>query len=121
MIRIKPPARIASLLASATEMLYAVGAGDRVVAVSHECDWPAEVATKPRVTRARIDSGAASGDIDAEVKSLLAAGGPLYEIDESQLTALAPELIVTQAQCDVCAVRYADVLDAVARNPALYG
>jgi len=89
----RQPARIASLLASATEILYGIGAGARVVAVSHECDYPPEVALKPRVTRALVDSSAASGEIDVQVKQLLAAGGPLYEIDEPRLA----ELLTTSA------------------------
>lgn len=114
-----PPQRIASLLASATEMLYGLGLGERVVAVSHECDWPAEVLHQPRVTRSRVDSQAASDAIDEQVKQMLAAGAALYEVDVEQLVRLAPELIVTQAQCDVCAVRYEDVLAIVAHEPAL--
>ncbi len=115
------PQRIASLLASATEILYCVGAGQRVVAVSHECDWPADAAHKPRVTRTKIDASAPSAAIDEQVRELLAAGEPLYEIDVEKLVALAPELIVTQSQCDVCAVRLADVEACVASYPALQG
>ena len=113
------PERIASLLASATEILYGLGLGDRVVAVSHECDFPAEVRDKPRATFTNIAVGAPSGQIDVEVRELLAAGSPLYEIDVAQLTALRPDLIVTQAQCDVCAVKYDDVLTVVRTTPAL--
>jgi iron complex transport system substrate-binding protein len=111
--------RIASLLASATEMICGLGLSDRLVAVSHECDFPAEVLDRPRVTRSLVDDRAASGDIDQQVKDRTAAGEALYEIDEVQLAELAPGLIVTQAQCDVCAVRFEDVLAAVARQPAL--
>lgn len=113
------PARIASLLASATEMLYGLGVGDRVVAVSHECDFPPEVRGKPRATFTNIAVGAPSGQIDAEVRQRLAAGSPLYEIDAAQLATLRPDLIVTQAQCDVCAVKYDDVLEVVRTQPAL--
>jgi iron complex transport system substrate-binding protein len=111
--------RIVSLLSSATEILYLLGLGDRVVGVSHECDFPLEATTKPRVTRSHVNSSAGSLAIDEQVKSLLAEDAPLYEIDVPQLVELAPDLIVTQAQCDVCAVRYEDVLAAVAREPAL--
>ena len=111
--------RIVSLLSSATEILFAIGAGDRVVAVSHECDYPPEVAHLPRATRSHIDSSQTSGDIDAQVKRLIESGGALYDIDRDLLRALAPDLIVTQAQCDVCAVRYQDVLDFVGAEPAL--
>ena len=113
------PRRIASLLASGTEILYALGLGDRVVAVSHECDFPAEVAGKPRVTFTHVDAQASSGEIDTQVRERTAAGEALYEIDVEQLAALEPELIVTQSQCDVCAVRYADVVDAVQNDPRL--
>jgi iron complex transport system substrate-binding protein len=114
-----PHQRIASLISSATEMLYALGLGDRVVAVSHECDYPAAVRTRPRATRTTIAPEASSGQIDEQVRRLIEQGRPLYEIDRALLTELRPDLIVTQAQCDVCAVRYADVLDAVRDTPEL--
>jgi iron complex transport system substrate-binding protein len=109
--------RIASLLASSTEILYALGLGDRVIAVSHECDFPRDAVGKPRVTMTNIVATAGSREIDTQVGAMLAAGEPLYRIDEALLTSLEPDLIVTQAQCDVCAVKYADVLDFVARGP----
>ena len=105
--------RIASLLSAATEILYGLGLSDEVVAVSHECDYPHEVAAKPRVTRSNVDSGRSSDDIDRQVREQVAAGGAVYEIDAERLVAVAPDLIVTQAQCDVCAVRYDDVLALV--------
>jgi iron complex transport system substrate-binding protein len=111
--------RIASLISSATEMLYALGLGDAIVAVSHECDFPPAAATKPRATFSRVDSTAPSGAIDTQVKQLCAAGEPLYDIDRDLLRQLRPDLIVTQAQCDVCAVRYQDVVDFVAGEPLL--
>jgi iron complex transport system substrate-binding protein len=111
--------RIASLLSAATEILYGLGLGEQVVAVSHECDYPLEVAAKPRVTRSNVDSARPSDEIDREVREHVAAGGALYEIDAERLAAMAPDLIVTQAQCDVCAVRYADVLALVSERPEL--
>jgi iron complex transport system substrate-binding protein len=102
--------RIVSLLSSATEMLFALGLGDQLLAVSHECDWPPAALNLPRATRSRIDSRQPSLVIDAQVKQFLASGEPLYEIDESLVRQLAPDLIITQAQCDVCAIRLADVL-----------
>ncbi len=111
--------RIASLLASGTEILYALGLGDRVVAVSHECDYPAEAARKPRVTRTLVDAAGTSRQIDEQVRGMSAGGAALYEIDAARLAALRPDLIVTQAQCDVCAVRYADVVCAVETMPEL--
>lgn len=113
--------RIASLLASSTEILYGLGLGDCVVAVSHECDFPDEVRSKPRVTHTRVQAEASSRDIDEQVKAACAAGEALYQIDVAKLVELRPDLIVTQAQCDVCAVRYADVVSAVRDNAALSG
>lgn len=111
--------RIASLLSSATEILYGIGVGDRVVAVSHECDFPLEVGEKPRVTHTRVPVEAASRQIDEHVRAMAAKGEPLYQIDMAALAALRPDLIVTQVQCDVCAVKYSDVLEAVQREPLL--
>jgi iron complex transport system substrate-binding protein len=111
--------RIASLLSAATEILYSLGLGDQVVAVSHECDYPANASAKPRVTRSNVDLAQSSDDIDRQVRERFAAGAPLYEIDADRLAALAPDLIVTQAQCDVCAVRYADVVDLARSRPEL--
>jgi len=113
------PHRIVSLISSATEILYGLGLGDRLVAVSHECDWPAAAASLPQATFSNIDSAAASGQIDDQVKQQLTAGEPLYEIDRELLESLAPDLIVTQAQCDVCAVKYDDVAELVQTSPAL--
>lgn len=114
-----PIERIASLLASSTEMLFGIGLGDRVVAVSHECDFPADVVGLPRVTRTNVAADAASGQIDVEVRQMLSVGAALYGIDAARLAALRPDLIVTQAQCDVCAVRYQDVLDLIRERPEL--
>jgi len=116
-----PACRIASLLASGTEILYALGLGDRVVAVSHECDYPAEAARKPRVTRTLVHAAGTSREIDEQVRTMSAGGAALYEIDAPRLADLRPDLIVTQAQCDVCAVRYADVVCAVETMPELRG
>lgn len=102
--------RIVSLLSSATEMLFALGLGDQVLAVSHECDWPFPATKLPRATRSRIDSSQSSQAIDKQVKRFVTQGEPLYELDELLLKQLRPELIVTQAQCDVCAIRLTDVL-----------
>jgi iron complex transport system substrate-binding protein len=113
--------RIASLLSSATEMLFGLGLGDRVVAVSHECDFPAAAAAKPRVTFSCIDAAANSLAIDRQVRALVERGEPLYGVDADLLESLTPDLIVTQAQCDVCAVRYEDVLRAVGESTILRG
>jgi iron complex transport system substrate-binding protein len=111
--------RIASLLASGTEILYGLGLGDRVVAVSHECDFPGEVVHKPRVTSTHVRVAAPSRVIDQQVGEMARARAPVYEIDVETLVALAPDLIVTQAQCEVCAVDFEDVLAAVATRPEL--
>lgn len=111
--------RIASLLASATEILYGLDVGDRVVAVSHECDYPAQVAGKPRVTRAEVDPTQPSRDVDATVRNFSASGKALYTIDTPRLAELRPDLIVTQAQCEVCAVSLADVIRATRDSAAL--
>jgi len=100
-------------------MLYALGLGEQVVAVSHECDWPPECRRLLRVTRANIDAAAGSGAIDEQVRRMLAEGKPLYEVDARAMAELEPDVIVAQAQCDVCAVRYTDVLTAVRDEPHL--
>lgn len=94
---------------SATEMLFALGVGDQVVAVTHECDHPASVEDLPRVTRDVIGPGLAPGEIDRAVRELTEAGRSIYELDAVQLRRLRPDLIVTQALCSVCAVSVDDV------------
>jgi iron complex transport system substrate-binding protein len=111
--------RIVSLISSATEILYLLGLGDRVAGVSHECDYPSDVAGKPRLTRSLVDSSASSRTIDEQVRTLAEGQSALYAIDIDALAALAPEVIITQTQCDVCAVRYEDVVAAVRDVPAL--
>lgn len=107
--------RIASLLASATEIVAALGLADRLVAISHECDHPAEVLDRPRVSRLLFDpTSLDSGAIDRAVRATLAEFGSVYEIDASTLASLDPDLILTQAVCDVCAVPTAGVRDVVA-------
>jgi iron complex transport system substrate-binding protein len=113
------PQRIVSLLASGTEILYGLGLGERVVGVSHECDFPEAVRTKPRVTRANIDASTSSKIIDEQVRESTACGAPLYSIDSALLASLRPDLIVTQSQCDVCAVDYKDVVRTVQSIDAL--
>jgi iron complex transport system substrate-binding protein len=113
--------RIVSLLPAGTEWLAALGLGDAVVGVSHECDYPEDtVRDRPRVTRARIESTASSAEIDRRVRELRARGEDLYELDVAALERLAPDLIVTQAQCSVCAVSEDEVRRAAAtlRAPA---
>ena len=107
--------RIASLVPSATEMLYALGLGDQVVAVTHECDYPPEAASKPHLTRTVIPPGLSAAEIDAEVRRLTGEGRHLYELDETALSELDVDLIVTQAVCEVCAVSFEDVEAIAAR------
>jgi iron complex transport system substrate-binding protein len=101
--------RIVSLVPSATEMLFALGVGDEVTAVTHECDHPAEVLGLPKITRDVIGPGLAPAEIDRAVRELTEQGRAIYELDEAALRSLAPDLIVTQALCAVCAVSYDDV------------
>jgi iron complex transport system substrate-binding protein len=101
--------RIVSLVPSATEMLFALGLGEEVAAVTHECDHPPEVLDLPRVTRDVIGPGLAPAEIDRAVRALTEEGRAIYELDEARLRALQPDLIVTQALCAVCAVSYDDV------------
>jgi iron complex transport system substrate-binding protein len=110
--------RIASLVPSATESLFALGLGDRVVAVTHECDHPAEALGLPRLTRSVIPQGLPPEEIDAMVREVTGRGDPLYELDEPRLAAAAPDLIVTQALCAVCAVSYDDVREVAGRLPS---
>jgi iron complex transport system substrate-binding protein len=107
--------RIASLVPSATEMLFAVGLGDSVIAVTHECDYPPQASGLPHLTRTVLREGLDAGQIDAAVKATVAEGRALYELDEELLAELAPDLIVTQAVCEVCAVSYEDVVAVAAR------
>ena len=101
--------RIVSLVPSATEILFALGLGDEVTAVTHECDYPDEALELPRVTRDVLGPGLPPDEIDRAVRELTAAGRSIYELDASALTTLQPDLIVTQALCAVCAVSYDDV------------
>ncbi|HET9737979.1 MAG TPA: ABC transporter substrate-binding protein [Solirubrobacteraceae bacterium] len=101
--------RIVSLVPSATEMLFALGVGDEVIAVTHECDHPAEARDLPRVTRDVIGPGLPPDEIDRAVRELTQHGRAIYELDEAALRRLQPDLIVTQALCAVCAVSYDDV------------
>ena len=97
--------RIASLLPSATEIVFAVGAGDEVVGVSHECDYPEAARGLPVLTGSAVETrGLPQAEIDAAISSLLASGGSTYAIDVDRLRDLRPDLVITQALCDVCAV-----------------
>ena len=99
-------------------MLFALGLGDQVVAVTHECDWPPEAASLPHLTRTVVPAGLSAAEIDRAVRETVGAGRPLYELDAERLAQLDPELIVTQAICDVCAVSYDDVVAVAATLPS---
>jgi iron complex transport system substrate-binding protein len=109
--------RIASLVPSSTELLFALGRGDQVVAVTHECDYPQEAAERPHLTRSVIPEGLAAPEIDRAVRERTQAGRALYELDEPLLAELGVDLIVTQAVCEVCAVSFDDVVAAAGRLP----
>jgi iron complex transport system substrate-binding protein len=107
--------RIVSLVPHATELLYALGLGDDVVAVTHECDYPTEAGQKPHVTRDKLPAGLSAAEIDRAVRERTEAGEAIYELDEQLLHDLEPDLIVTQALCPVCAVSYDDVAEVAQR------
>ncbi|MDQ6832099.1 MAG: cobalamin-binding protein [Chloroflexota bacterium] len=109
--------RIISLLPSATEIVCAIGLGDALVGISHECDWPPCVRTLPVLTSAAIPAGLPSGETDRLVRERLARGEGLYALDDAVLRALQPTLIVTQALCEVCSIALPDVLRAARTLP----
>ena len=97
--------RIVSLVPAGTEILFALGLGADVVGVSHECELPVGETPRPRLTRSVVRTdGLSSAEIDAAIASQVAAGTPVYEIDAELLSALRPDLILTQGLCDVCAL-----------------
>jgi iron complex transport system substrate-binding protein len=101
--------RIASLLASGTELVCALGLGDSLVGRSHECEAPPWVRSLPQLSRPTFPIEGPSAEIDGHVRARLRAGEPLYEVDEGSLTALAPDVILTQTHCEVCAVSPGDL------------
>lgn len=108
--------RICSFLPSGTEIVYALGLGDSLHAVSHECDYPAEALAKPKVVRSRFDADKMSSqEIDRIVTEMYQRGERIYEVDEEVLRDAAPDLVLTQELCDVCAVSYEDVRHAASR------
>lgn len=109
--------RIVSLLPSATEIVSCLGLGDQLVAVTHECDYPPFVRELPKATRTLVPKHAPSGEIDRLVRERLEGRRALYSLDLPVLEHLRPDLIVTQALCDVCAVAEDEVQEAACRLP----
>lgn len=107
--------RIVSLLPSATEILYAIGAGDELAGVTHECDFPTAALRLPKLTSSALPQAGSAGEIDRHVRRSLHAGSSLYHLDAELLERLAPDLIVTQELCAVCAVSYEIVARAAKR------
>src|SRR5215471_8537970 len=109
-----PLLRIVSLLPSATEILFALGLGDQVVGVSHECDFPQAANTKPRVVHSRIPKDVSPPEIDRLVREFTERGQSIYAVDGEALRQLAPDLIVTQDLCSVCAASPEDLAAVLA-------
>src|SRR3984957_9394073 len=107
--------RIVSLLPSATEIVYALGLGDSVVGVTHECDFPSEAARKPALIKPRVDPHAPPAEIDRQVRELVGRGESIYAVDADLLASLKPDLIVTQDLCHVCAASPDDLATALSR------
>src|SRR5882724_2708268 len=107
--------RVVSLLPSATEILFALGFDREIVGVSHECDFPPRARTKTIVIHSRIDKDAGPLEIDRQVREYVARGESVYAVDAEALQALAPDLIVTQDLCHVCAASPDDLASALAK------
>jgi iron complex transport system substrate-binding protein len=106
--------RIVSLLASATEIVCALGFEEALVAISHECDFPESVRVRPSCTWPVIDITKGSAEIDSQIKDIVSRGLSVYRVDADRLKGLRPDIVVTQTQCEVCAVSEADVAAALA-------
>lgn len=107
--------RICSLLPSATEVLFALGLGDSVAGVTHECDFPPEAAGKPALIQPRVDPNAKSDDLDRSVRELMSRGESLYAVRDNLLREIEPDLIITQDLCHVCAASPDDLASALAK------
>jgi iron complex transport system substrate-binding protein len=112
--------RIVSLLSSATEIVYELGLQEQLVGISHECEYPPEALSLPRLSRSRFDpTGMTSREIDAAVRQSMREHGSVYEVDAARLAELSPELVLTQAVCEVCAVPTGSVEAAIRGLPQL--
>lgn len=109
--------RIVSLLPSATEILFAIGASRELVGVTHECDFPPQALSLARLTSSALPTASRSADINRHVRAALHGGSSLYHLDADLLERLQPDLIVTQELCEVCAVSYS-IVDRAARRLA---
>lgn len=107
--------RIVSILPAATEIVYALGAGAQLVGASHECDHPEAAKRLPRVSRPRVNPRLGSRELDAQVKALKGSGESLYELDADLMARLRPDIILTQVECDVCAVTPKDLASTLDR------
>src|SRR6267378_6795931 len=115
-LRAKEPRvhRIVSLLPSATEIVCALGFESQLIGRSHECDYPPSVARLPALTEAKFNPEGTSAEIDQRVKKIVADALSVYRVDAAKLRELCPDVIVTQSQCEVCAVSESDVEAAIA-------
>lgn len=111
--------RVVSLLASGTELVCALGREADLAGISHECDWPPSAMRLPRVTTPSIDVSGASADIDRRVRAAAKDALSIYRVDDAALAALRPDVLVTQTQCEVCAVSLKDVEAALAKRLGL--
>ena len=110
--------RIVSLVPHATELCFALGLGEELVAVTHECDYPPAALRLAKVTRNALPPGLDAAAIDTAVRERVAAGDSIYELDRELLSSLRPDLIVTQALCPVCAVSYEEVSEIAKELPS---
>lgn len=110
--------RICSLLPGATEVVAALGRTRYLVGISHECDYPSEIRTKPVLIRSTVAAGLSSPEIDRHVRTMLQAGQSLYELDETMLTRVRPDLVIAQDLCHVCAITPAQLRHALRVLPS---
>tara|TARA_Y100000591_G_scaffold332638_1_gene370832 strand:- start:1722 stop:2627 length:906 start_codon:yes stop_codon:yes gene_type:complete len=108
--------RIISLISSATEIVCSLGCSDLLVGISHECDYPKSITELPVCSKPKLDVDGSSIEVDNQVKSLLRNALSIYDIDDHLISELNPDIIITQSQCDVCAVSLDDVQNALKNN-----